>query len=228
MLLSSLLLMAISFSGCDEVKEYELLSITDYAYTQGTQTIQITPFEYPPLGGEPVTFKETITKSDIVLLGILSTKTVDNVIFENEQSIKIVISGNAKSFYSYMDTAKIRIKQNGLNGDSNAYGYIEVHKPSAYVHSFAKSGTLAKGYTFQAIIKLTCGEFTDISQVEFLNNVTGSVREKYMAAGALVIEIEGINNDSAVPQIIIREGATSLGKAITLNLADSEFSYIQD
>ena len=231
-LVCCLLATTFMFSGCNKptkIKEYELIAGANVAYTQGTQTIQITPLEYPPLGGEPATFKESITKSDIELLGILSTKIVDNVIFENEQSIKVVISGNAKPFNGNTDQGKIRIKKNGLNNDSNAYGYIDVEKPSAFVESFAKSGTLQKGYTFQAIIQLTCGTFTDISQVEFLGNIAGTVKEKYLAsANRLVIEINDITNYSGVPQIIIREGATTLGKVINLGLSENAQSFIEN
>ena len=230
MLLSSLLIMTITFSGCSKptkTKEYELLRSSDYAYTQGTQTIQITPLEYPPLGGEPATFKESISKSDIELLGILSTKTVDNVIFENEQSIKIVISGNAKPFNGNFDRCKIRIKKNGLNNDSNAYGYVDVHKPSIYIDSLTKSGVLEKGYTFQAIIKLTCGEFTDTDLIELIqDNSNASIYEKYLSSGILVITIKDIASDNAIPKIRIDAGATSLNKAIVLNIATGTNVYI--
>lgn len=227
-LILGLVLTSFAFCACDGDDDAQTIKVEGTVLTQGTQTLQILSREQPPMGDDPASFKSTITKEDIVLSGVLSTRTVDSVVFESESSILVTISGNAKAFTGNETNAYIHIKKRALNNDIDAFDYISVHKPHANVDEAGSMGSTASGYTVSATISLHGGEFIDKDQIEFLENVGGALSIASLSDGKLYLEFTGIPEITSKPEIRINAGATSLNKTMLLTVAIGAKGYVQD
>jgi hypothetical protein len=80
----------LALAGCGETESYYNLSESGTIYYEGEQTVKLSISEYTE---NKTTFKDSITKDDITLSGVLEGKTVKDVSYVSETEVSLVLDG---------------------------------------------------------------------------------------------------------------------------------------
>lgn len=222
---TSLLLLSFTFacSGCTDDDVLQIIKVDGDVFSIGEQTVNIYATS-SAMGDEPASFKTSICKEDIVLSGALVGKIVKEVQFISESEINVVLDGNVNAFEGNKADGQITIKQSGLNNKVNAFNFVSVLKPYAYLEHFHRSGGTSIGYTISATIKMVCGEFISADEVEFTGNV-GELATKKVENGKLLIEVINIPSNTQFPKFIFNAGATSLNQRNEMTIQEVSVVY---
>jgi hypothetical protein len=81
---------AVALAGCGETESYYNLYESGTIYYEGEQTVKLSISEYSE---NKTTFKDSVTKDDITLSGVLEGKTVKDVSYVSATELSVVVDG---------------------------------------------------------------------------------------------------------------------------------------
>ena len=211
--------------SCGEDEIYYNISASDNLYTYGSQEILIENNTY---SDEPVKFKNSISKEDIVLEGVIDSKTVTNVKYISQTSISVTISGKARTFEGNESHVYITVKHNGLESKGSSKCLLKVQKVELYTGSYMSSHSIKDGvdkYTIYCTLAFSVGTFNEdaVKYVKLDESVEGDFTATYRD-GMIDVTIENckVNN----PKVKIDAKASEYNKNLEIVIGKYSSCYV--
>ena len=203
--------------GLSECKNIE---VEGRALSSGEQTLTVKSIA-PTGEGNKARCKNTIDVGEITLGGALYGKTLTAVVYENENSVKLMLSGEVANFDGVKAQAQIRVSKNALYNGYDSTCSFEIYKAQMLASESVFDVT---GASVQTKFVLPWGNFTDkatVGAVSLLDPTLGEVSEVEVVDGgsALVVTVSDFHGTLAeLPMIILASDTTTFGVVITIKM----------